>query len=343
VRNWLVLVAVVGGGVASANVWQQAIENRPDLAEEEYQNKLMRGDELAKQANMAGRSTRDVRNAVNLAAQAYRDAAKAKPDRAEPYFRLGTLLFSFYFQECGTARILQRGVDEGPLCSDRFDAPMAEQVIAAWNAFEARAPLDPRVNPPPKFEGANLLFDRALLHTKLETRPHLESAARDYEALLNRSDSKSTDQVLVWSNLAETYMMIGNLERAIEAYQVALHSGGTLGTGYGLAVALDRDDRGEEAKQQIRSEGIDTRQRFVEAFGARNIFFVPTGEEQYYFALIAEAYGELDEALAHWRMYLASGAQPQFQPRAKVHIDALVGKLRHRPIVAPPLDRNFFP
>ncbi|HLL20954.1 MAG TPA: hypothetical protein VK427_02435, partial [Kofleriaceae bacterium] len=55
-----------------------------------------------------------------------------------------------------------------------------------------------------------------------------------------------------------------------------------------------------------------------------------------YYALAEEAFGNHDAALGYWRMFVGSGAHPQFHPRAKQHIDALAKKRASRP--APPPD-----
>jgi hypothetical protein len=57
-------------------------------------------------------------------------------------------------------------------------------------------------------------------------------------------------------------------------------------------------------------------------------FFVPRGEEYYYFALAHEAFDENEEAIEYWEKYIQSGAHPEFQPRAKAHLATLSAK-RH--------------
>ncbi len=53
---------------------------------------------------------------------------------------------------------------------------------------------------------------------------------------------------------------------------------------------------------------------------AASFFFVPDGEKYYYAALINEAFGKFEEALADWQHFLASGAHPQYRPRAQARI-----------------------
>ena len=94
----MIVAIVLVAGVADANVWQKAIERgKPDPAQDIYESELKTGDELAIQANTHGSSPANVRSLVEHAAMSYRNAADAKPNEGEPYFRLGRLLYSFYF------------------------------------------------------------------------------------------------------------------------------------------------------------------------------------------------------------------------------------------------------
>ena len=65
-------------------------------------------------------------------------------------------------------------------------------------------------------------------------------------------------------------------------------------------------------------------------------FFVPKGEEQYYFALAAEAFDHDDDAVEYWQRYIASGAHPEFQPRAKAHLAELNAKGKRRALPKAP-------
>src|SRR5258706_8958402 len=105
---------------------------------------------------------------VQNAIASYRAATLAKPNVAEPYFRIGMVLHSFYL-DCDKLPQLQ--INNSPLCNPNvFDRKHAEETIDAWNQFELRAPNDPRLG-----VGAGILFERAILHTKLATKPHLEA------------------------------------------------------------------------------------------------------------------------------------------------------------------------
>ncbi len=315
---------------ARANTWADAIaQSAPDPSKDIYERAMRDGDEHVLQANVESSSRAQRRRQVQLALDAYRRAAAARPEEAEPYLRSGATLNSFYLDSCFT--IPQLNYTPSPLrdCSapDKIDPAIAQQTIDAWIAAEARAPLDPRFS---ASEGESVLFDRAILHTKLGTQPSLEAAARDYERYLERSDGKNENIENAWSNLAETYMMLGRLEDSINAYRELPYTV-EVSTIYGAAVALDRDERGELAKQLIIAQGPNGFVTFKHRVERGDTFFVPAGEKFYYYALAEETFGHLDAALGYWRQYIGSGAHPQFHPRAKQHIDALLLKRRTRP------------
>ena len=130
----VVLALAMAATTAHANVWQHAIEKgTPDPAKDVFESELKSGDELAMSANARGASPSNVRQLVQHAVTSYRNAAAAKPDEGEPYFRIGRLLYSFYF-ECGDAL---QSTNASPLCTSDptiFDRKRAEEIIDAWNA-----------------------------------------------------------------------------------------------------------------------------------------------------------------------------------------------------------------
>ncbi len=329
---------------AHANVWTDATKS--ESSQELYDHEMAAGDELARDANSQTISPVEIGRFIESSIKAYRAAAAARPDAGEPYYRIGRLLFSFYF-ECDRFR---EQLQHPPLagCPEEsgmvlFHPAQAQQIIDAWDAFEARAPLDPRLGPASVSSSANVdaidedvLFRRAILHTKFATRDHLEHAAHDYEEIIALSDrSDPPDTVL--NNLAETYMMLDRLDEAIVLYGEGLRRSPRPEVSLGLAVALDRAGRTDDAREEVLSignEGIALFVRGVEEL-PHNTFFVPVGEKFYYYALIAEAAGEYPRALDYWRKYIQSGAHPEFQPRAKQHIATLLTTPKTTPRDAP--------
>jgi tetratricopeptide (TPR) repeat protein len=323
------LALVLVAGTAHANVWQRALDRgSPDPQQDVYDSEMNHGDELAMQANAKGASYKTIKTLVDHAVMSYRNAATAKPKASEPYYRIGRVLYSFYFECVDSTSLLNRSL----LCDANvgiFDRTHAQQIIAAWDAFEQRAPLDPRLSV--HLGETEILFKRAILNTKLSGKANLEAAAKDYEKILARSDTAGDVDETVWSNLAETYMMLGRLEEAVDTYHEALRRGASISTVYGLAVALDRDERTAAAVDLIQGQGMMALQQFHQSVMQGRTFFVPRGEEYYYFALAHEAFGEVDEAIEYWKKYIQSGAHPEFQPRAKAHIAALAPKARGLP------------
>jgi tetratricopeptide (TPR) repeat protein len=339
----LVLVALLAS-TAHANVWDRAIEtDQPNhAAQDKYDSEMRQGDEHAILAGVVNASIAEVKRQLQLSIVSYRAAAQAKPSEGEPHFRIGKLLYAFYF-DCGDP--FSRGLSSRAPITCRanvFDRDKAKEIIAAWDAFEARSPLDPRLSVAYRGD-SEILFDRAILQTKLATKQSLAAAALDYEKILSRADSDDTASSRVLGNLAETYMMLRRMDEALETYREALRGASDTSTWYGYAVALDRDGSGGQAHEIIKSLGRDQYEYFKNSVGpGGNTFFVPEGEKYYYFALAEQAFGYDEEAIQNWKEFLKSGAHPDFQPRAKAHLDALMTKKRRKAIpIDPPWPELF--
>lgn len=326
--------AVADGG--RQDIWQRALDPKAS-ATDTYQRELREGDDHVLQAASRSSSVSAIRDQVQRAIDSYRKAAAALPSAAEPHFRIGMVLWSFYLQSC--EHDPRFGNTRSPLADctapDAINAPIAEQTLRAWEAFEAKAPLDPRLSG----NLGSILFSRAIIHTKLATSAHLAAAARDYEAIVQRSEGRSESLSLVWNNLAETYMMLGRLDDSIQAYKEALRAGARTSAWYGLAVALDRDGRGSLARDVILAQGASGYRLFRADVDSQGTFFVPHGEVFYYYALAEEAFGLHDEALDHWNKFITSGAHPQYHARAREHVDAILARRRSgQGLAKPPTD-----
>ena len=159
--------------------------------------------------------------------------------RAEAAYRAGAARYALQVECDGELAI--------SLICRGGQAAAAEVVLTHWHAFTDLAPLDPRANP--------LLFERALLHTKMlllgtpEPERHLRLAATDYQTRIDREVGSGRDLTSTMGNLAETYMMLGDLDRSVAAYEAVLRVGSDASTTYGLAVALDRDGQGTRARE----------------------------------------------------------------------------------------------
>lgn len=248
--------------------------------------------------------------AVNHALRAFQDAALIDPNAAEPHYYAALLLIYGKLECTGCA----------------FEPQLATAAIAEVDAFEARAPLDPRLS-------VNMLTKRAILHTRLSgttkgeaARGHLEAALADYRATLERNASTRANSEVVYGNMAETLMMLGNVESAIEQYRQALRVQPSTGVTLGLAVALDRDERGTEARSLLRDLGGPAIVEWEMSVSSGNVFYVPEGEVYYYRGLINEALGHNEAAIENYTLFVDSRAHPLFTPRAIANRDALRAK-----------------
>ncbi|HEY5952270.1 MAG TPA: tetratricopeptide repeat protein [Kofleriaceae bacterium] len=329
-KHLLVLALAASTAQAQTTVWDRAIDiGKSDRAiDDKYDAEMEQGDDHARLASSKNASIKEIMSQLQLALASYRAASALKPRDGEPYFRIGKLLYSFYF-DCSEQWSHQYAFITCD--ATRFKRDKAKEVIAAWDAFEARAPLDPRLSVEVMGD-SEILFDRAILHTKLASKQDLEAAAADYEKLLARHDGESGTTSRVLGNLAETYMMLDRLEEALETYREALRGSSDTSTWYGYAVALDRDESTRQALEIIRSLGREQRDSFYMGVAGGGTFFVPEGEKYYYFALSDEAFGFEQEAMDNWSKYIASGAHPEFQPRAKAHLDALSAHKKRKAI-----------
>jgi tetratricopeptide (TPR) repeat protein len=318
------LLIVLLAATAHASVWDRAVTSPEDeIAKELYDAKMLEGDTATLSSTIESASLKTRLAAIARAEAAYRAAAAVRPREGEPYFRIGNLIYEVHF-DCDSlaARPLTCSADLAT--TERMRA-----AVEAWDEFENRAPLDPRIG--------EILRNRAILSTKLvdgsaSDKRHLEAAARDYQAAIDRSDglagSSSDEQLL--GNLAETYMMLDRLDESIATYLQAVAVGAArVSTVYGLAVALDRDGSGDQAQRRILSQGSQGFDAFDKEYHRGAVFFVPAGEANYYFALAHEAFGNYGTALEFWNRYLTSGAHPEFQPRAREHIAQLRKKHVH--------------
>jgi tetratricopeptide (TPR) repeat protein len=275
---------------------------------DDYDAAMAEGDDSALAAASGAANSAATLKLVNRAARAYENAAKARPDLAEPHWRAANVLFGFLV-DCDALF--------NAICVDHIDPKLYRRILKHWHAVEELDPLDPRIT--------GVLFDRAIMHTKLATEEDLRASIADYEALLERVDV-GQNLAITLGNLAESYMMIGDLEQSIETYRKAADVTSEIGPLYGLAVALDRDGQGVLARQILRDLGDGRYMAWVADVSSGSTFYVPDGEVFYYEALANEALGRTKEAARFWQAYLDSGAHPIYQGRARDNLKAVKAK-----------------
>lgn len=311
----LVVATAAGGGAvwaAGGGTWIPADEVvEVEVEPSEYETAMAEGDENALQAAGEAASPATILKLINISIRAYERAAKADPKAAEPHWRAGNVIYGF-FLDCDP--------NNYALC-DPENHTLFQRVLDHWHAFETKAPLDPRLTA--------ILFDRAILHTKLATDDDLRAAIADYEALLDRSVEIDLDSATILGNLAESHMMLGDLDEAIERYREAVLAPGSRKTSifYGLAVAYDRDDQGAKAKEIFAAHGEGPFKEWLQELEpGGGTFYVPAGEEYYYIALGYESLGNDSRAIQMWKAFLDSPAHPIYRPRAREHVNKLKAK-----------------
>ncbi|MEZ4368476.1 MAG: hypothetical protein R2939_19685 [Kofleriaceae bacterium] len=324
----LVVAALAARPAGAETVWEQAAPEVDLAVRQTYALAMQQGDAAVAAAadEMTALSTSSRVAQVGAALAAYRRARIAWPDGAEAAYRLGTTAFTFF--------VACPGPFAETLPCRRQRAEHAQLTLDAWHDFTRLAPKDPRATA--------LLFERALLHTRMlligtdDPEAHLRAAAADYQTRLDRGDGINGLRDPSLGNLAETYMMLGDLDRAIPLYRAAVAAGGGPSVAYGLAVALDRDEQGAQAREIAQAQGPSQLERFrIAVEQLQDPFFVPEGEKHYYYALVEEALGLDALALASYDRFLASGAYPRYAARARANRAAVAERLAQRALARP--------
>jgi len=314
----LAVVAALVTPARADDLWRElARAPEAEVAAREYDRAMLDGDTNLDLAVAESVVPQRRKKYLERALAAYEQAARARPEVAEPHFRAAAALLAFYV-ECEPDQ-------SAALCPRQFGARPAlppatvtDRLIRHWDAFEAKAPRDPRLVD-------DILFERAILHTKLATPEHLARARDDYMKILAWRYTTDRD-ANVLGNLAETEMMLGHLDEAIIAYRRTLEVDQSISHYFGLAVALDRDEQGQLARAILRTYGVEGVAQLEKQIMLNVVFYVPDGEAYYYLALGSEAVGLADEAIRFYDLFLASGAHPQYAPRARANRAALAAR-----------------
>lgn len=300
----IIALTIVTGPTSLARADEFWAEAAGENVESDYSAAMRNGDVYAERAaRLYRRSRYRARSFAYRAIEAYERAAKARPETAEPHYRAAAVLYAHYIQN-----------------EDFPEADKIRRAIEHWQAFERLAPMDPRL--------VDILINRSLAQTHLATKDSLKAAAADYERILSMLDAGSVNpaSIATWTmNAAEIHMMLGELSTAIAMYERALDLEARALYAYGLAVALDRDYQGARAREVMRAYAITDRLRALDEPG---VFYVPKGEIFYYYALGYEVLGDTEKAIRYYESFIASGANPQFQDRARKNMRALEAATR---------------
>jgi tetratricopeptide (TPR) repeat protein len=313
-----VAVALAAPAASAADRWADVAGGRPARA---YARALATGDRFAVRAAELSLEAQGLRmereheaeaqhNALR-AVEAYEDAAEARPDAPEPHLRAAEVLYVHFIQ--------------GP---EQINPLPTQRAIDHWRAFERLAPRDPRLT--------EVYFRRALAYTKLGGDANFRAAIADYERQLGQRDTASGgtgDLAVVASNAAEIHMGVGDLDRAIELYRLALEWRADGLYGFGLAVALDRDGQGARAREILR--GYVSTEEALRVLIMPGIFFVPEGDLHYYLALGFEVLGDVDAAATQYRNFLHRLPTSPYAERARANLAALARRPAPRPARPP--------
>src|SRR5262249_26871287 len=90
---------------------------------------------------------------------------------------------------------------------------------------------------------------------------------------------------------------------------------------WGLGVALDRDEQIERSTEAIR-RALE-RDPTMARLGDEGVFFEPPGDRRYYEALGHEVAGDVAQALAGYRAFIAEAPASRYLARARAHLRAL--------------------
>jgi tetratricopeptide (TPR) repeat protein len=247
------------------------------------------------------------------------------------------------------------------------------QAVAAFRSASARRPSDPE---PPYFlaqalqelkdypgaiaaledarrrrpDGARageIAFHLGVAHSRLG---QFARAADEYGLALRLAQDPYGERAVPYINRAESLMALGRLEealplyrRGIEATELAMQVNQMVSESQavhllGLAVALDRDEQGQNALAAARHAlELDASLRRLHD---PSTFFVPEGDIHYYEAVVALARGELASATEAFREFVRTVPQSPYVARARAHLVDLGARSPREllgPLARPPI------
>ncbi len=216
------------------------------------------------------------------------------------------------------ARADERGLDLAP--PDLVQHAIDELLIARRIAPDG----------PHQQEIASLL---GLLHSDLG---QYDAALAEYDRAINLTvasslgDAEDRELATLYGNSAESLMALGRLEEAIARYRASLplargDGDNTALAWYGLAVALDRDEQVEKAREAVR-QALAHDKRDAPLDGVLHhsaVFFRPVGDKWYYMALGFLGHDQPRAAADAFAKFLAAQPSSRYARRARAHLAEL--------------------
>lgn len=183
--------------------------------------------------------------------------------------------------------------------------------------FERQRELDPEAD-----AKHGTCFQLAIAHSHLED---WKGTIEEYQKCLDLDVAKDPNRIIYYGNMAETYMALGDLDHAIDAYREALQLDTTqLHALLGLGVALARKGRRDDARLVLRLGLIQDPDLAV--MTGDSVFFIPEGDGDFHVGLMLEELGRIDEAKFRYRRFLRGAEKSAYHEQTRQHLDALEGK-----------------
>jgi tetratricopeptide (TPR) repeat protein len=173
-------------------------------------------------------------------------------------------------------------------------------------------------------------YEAGIAYSKLgalggpEADGHFEHGIREYERFRSVDGNQLTSDLLAptYSNEAELLMAVGRLDEAIANYRISIELNPMEPLNYfGLAVALDRN--GEWSKAVEAMTLASEHGHGVERLKDATVFFVPSGDIHYYYALFHQVRGDAGLAAMEYRRFLERCHDSKYAARAKAHLGEL--------------------
>jgi tetratricopeptide (TPR) repeat protein len=212
------------------------------------------------------------------------------------------------------------------------EARTQEKIIEHGTRFREAAPLDPRFFDVTE-DLCHALARLGAMRSGAGADALYERAVKEYDLLVSRIDPIDADASraigTIYSNAAELLMGVGRIDDAIGYYERSIASDPHNELNYyGLAVAYDRDGQVQKAAEAMRA-AIQRDQALEKILHADElgfeVYFVPTGDKQYYLALAFLVLGEKQEAIRRFEAFVAQAksAKKQYLDRAREHLREL--------------------
>ncbi len=323
----LALAAVLAPSAAAASGWgKKPTPAAAQKSDDERKKRIDEGDHFlasarkeAQQAGMIVRGTPATDQLAHRALAAYERALAILPD-PDVYYRAFT----------ATQYLSDASLERWRL------------VVRYFDGLRASAPRDPRET--------FMLPELCTALSKLggaggaDADAYFTRGVAEYDTFRQRiddTDPRFAEPLSTYStNAAELLMALGpdRLDEAITYYETGIQYGPYEALGYyGAAVAYDRDGQWGKAQELMRQalerDGKgrpDADKRGVHSMGRLsdpNVYFVPEGDIEYYFALGYHVQGYRQEALRHYKRFLAEVPDTRFAARAREHITELETEL----------------